>query len=577
MSNGFGSLYVGSSGLRSAQNGLNVLSNNISNIDTDGYVRRKVIYEDTFYTPFGNASVSQQQTGLGVQIGEVIHARDIFLDQAYRKENGRASFYEANYDAALEVQTQLQEMYGKAFQTAISDLYEAFAEYAKDPNDTVNQNLVIQKAQLFIARAQGVNDGLREYQLTINTKVKNDVDRVNEIGKEITKLNKEIQRIEAGNVETAMALRDQRDKDLDELSSLANITYTETVDGLVNVRLEGCEFITEVTYNEIGLHENEVTGFEEPYWKALSQPEQDKYYDVFDIYNINPLTGHDTGEIKALMLARGLGFGNYTDIKYLTSTQYDNEVSNSIVQNSQAEIDKLVNTIVTKVNDLLCPNIYYDASKHDGLLTGINEDGKEVTLSGDTIILDQEHTPVGGSGKIPPQELFTRSGSERYKKVTLSNGDELYVYQEEDIHDLSTCYSIKSLSVNTILTDNPQELPHLKQNGDVDYDLGEKIYALWEVSNYTLNPSDESPTTLGGFYTKFIGELASVGSVYKTTSESLAGTRATIEASRQSVIGVSSDEELTNMIKYQNAYNASSRYINVVNEMIEYLLNSLYS
>jgi flagellar hook-associated protein 1 FlgK len=117
----------------------------------------------------------------------------------------------------------------------------------------------------------------------------------------------------------------------------------------------------------------------------------------------------------------------------------------------------------------------------------------------------------------------------------------------------------------------------LRQNGDVDYTLGEKIYGLWEVSNYTLNPSDESPTTLGGFYTKFIGELASIGSVFKSTSESLAGTVATIESNRQSVVGVSSDEELTNMIKYQNAYNASSRYINVVNEMIEYLLNSLYS
>ena len=475
------------------------------------------------------------------------------------------------------MQTQLQELYGKAFQTAISDLYEAFAEYAKNPNDSVNQNLVIQKAQLFVSRAQGVNDGLREYQLTINTKIKNDVERVNELGKEIVELNKEIQRIEAGKMETAMALRDQRDKDLDELASLASITYTENVDGMVSVRLEGCEFITDVTYNKIGLKENGVTGFEEPYWISLSEPEKDKYYEVFDIYNINPITGHDTGEIKGLMLARGLGYGNYTDIKYLSSEQYDKEISNSVVQNAEAEIDKLVNTIVTKVNDLLCPNKKYVPAEHNNQLQGINEDGELVTLSADTIILDKENTPVGEDGKLPPQELFTRSGSQRYKKVTLSDGEEIYVYQEEDIHDLSTCYSIKSISVNVDLTDNPSHLPHLRQNGDVDYTLGEKIYSLWEVSNYTLNPSDESPTTLGGFYTKFIGELASIGSVFKSTSESLTGTVATIESNRQSVIGVSSDEELTNMIKYQNAYNASSRYINVVNEMIEYLLNSLYS
>ena len=44
---------------------------------------------------------------------------------------------------------------------------------------------------------------------------------------------------------------------------------------------------------------------------------------------------------------------------------------------------------------------------------------------------------------------------------------------------------------------------------------------------------------------------------------------------RQQVIGVSSDEELTYMTKYQNAYNAASRFINVVNEMIEHLLTQL--
>jgi flagellar hook-associated protein 1 FlgK len=44
---------------------------------------------------------------------------------------------------------------------------------------------------------------------------------------------------------------------------------------------------------------------------------------------------------------------------------------------------------------------------------------------------------------------------------------------------------------------------------------------------------------------------------------------------RQTVVGVSSDEELSNMIRFQHAYNASSRYINTVSEMIEYLINKL--
>ena len=56
------------------------------------------------------------------------------------------------------------------------------------------------------------------------------------------------------------------------------------------------------------------------------------------------------------------------------------------------------------------------------------------------------------------------------------------------------------------------------------------------------------------------------------------GVFSTVEATqsaREQVIGVSTDEELSNMIKFQNAYNASSRYINVISEMLEHILSTL--
>ena len=59
------------------------------------------------------------------------------------------------------------------------------------------------------------------------------------------------------------------------------------------------------------------------------------------------------------------------------------------------------------------------------------------------------------------------------------------------------------------------------------------------------------------------------------TATNLSQTVQSVDNQRQQVIGVSSDEELTYMIKYQNAYNASSRFINVINEMIEHLITQL--
>ncbi len=48
-----------------------------------------------------------------------------------------------------------------------------------------------------------------------------------------------------------------------------------------------------------------------------------------------------------------------------------------------------------------------------------------------------------------------------------------------------------------------------------------------------------------------------------------------IQAAREQVLGVSSDEEMSNMVMFQNAYNAASRYINVVSELMEHVISTL--
>ena len=72
-----------------------------------------------------------------------------------------------------------------------------------------------------------------------------------------------------------------------------------------------------------------------------------------------------------------------------------------------------------------------------------------------------------------------------------------------------------------------------------------------------------------------VAQVANSGSVFKSVCTSQETTVAETESARQQVAGVSDDEELSNMIKFQNAYNASSRYINVIDEMLEHIVNTL--
>ena len=593
MANGFGSLYIGAAGLQGAQVALNITSNNIANVNTTGYVRQQVVNTDRNYVTFDtSASISNQQSGLGVKIGDVVHARDVFLDKSYRTESGRQAFYAATYEAVEEVYTFYQELEGEEFQDCMEDFWTSFQELAKAPDDSVNQNLVIQKAGLFIERATAVYQGLSDYQSNINTQISNDIDRINELGKTIYELNLAIQKVEAGGIETAMTLRDERDNCLDELSSLIKISYKETPDGIVKVSCEGVEFVDEAKCYEIGKLEDKRTGFVTPYWVHLSDFENEIYDEVYSFTTeINSELNTDIGEVKALLLARGDRAADYTDIEGLTQDQYNRSTADaiatgtSVMLTAQAQLDQLVHNIIVAINDLLAPNTSVEeligatdfATLANGadFITATDAEGNTYQIYKDTQILDSKNCSTGADGELPPQELFTRIGCDRYTEVTTASGETFYIYNEEDPTDSANRYTLASVSVNQELIERETALPHMSQNGQVDYALGEKLAKLWDQELLILSPNDTNSVTFMDYYNNMIGDFGTVGSVYGTKSTSLATTVMAVDNQRTQVIGVSSDEELTKMIKYQNAYNASSRFINVVNEMIEHLVTQL--
>ena len=580
MGNTMGSLFIGVSGLQVSQNSLNTTANNLANIDTKGYVREQVLNADRNYLTLDQSTaISKQQTGLGVTIGEVIHARDVFLDKTFRTESGRSAFYSSTYETISEVETLFQELEGTAFQDILmgeNGLWVGFQEFAKDPSDTVNQNLVVQKASLFVSRSLAVYDGLRKYQNNLNTQVSDAIDRVNEIGEEIRELNIRIMSIETAGVETAMNLRDVRDTLLDELSEYGSISYKEFANGTIRVNFENVTLVDERKAYEIGKQVDEVTGFITPYWDHLSNLEKEEYYEVYDpTEEISTARKTDNGKLKAILFARGDKHATYQDIEGISAEKYDATLGNSVMMNTEAELDLLVHTIVTQINDLFCPNIRLDSD-----VTGINEMGETVTLTAGTKVLDAENCFVGAEGELPPTELFTRTGCERYSKVTAADGTVYYVYNEEDPEDTAMQYTTASIHVNPVLLESESKLPGFTQNGvpgelPVGYALGDALCALWEDDCLFLSPHDTTPVTYAEFYSKMTGEIASLGDVFQSTAEGLESTVISADNARQQVIGVSSDEELTKMIKFQNAYNAASRYINVISEMIETLITQM--
>lgn len=570
MANGFGSLYIGASGLQSAQNALNTTANNLANVNTEGYVRQQVVFSDKRYDMLKAPTlrVNAHQSGIGVDIGDVVHARDVFLDKAYRLESGRNAFYEACYETTTYVEDLLQELDGEEFKASVEDLWESFQELAKTPADSVTQNLVLQKSELLLSRAQTLYDDLKEYQANIDMQIQEDVERVNEIGQTIYELNLKIQRVESNKVETAMTLRDERDKLLDELSTYANINVREDELGFVFVTMEGVDFIYEAGYHEIQIKTDNLTNFSTPYWSHLSDPNKKLFVDVFDLdETISSEMNTDVGTIKAKMLMRGDDFGVYSDL--LTAENYKG-VQDEVVMETEAQVDLLIHEIVTAVNDAMCPNMDYTVQNDV-----YDANGNLLFAAGQTIqVLDEANCARGVDGALPPQEVYIRQGMERYSTYQI-DGKTVYVYNPENPEDSNSLYRLGNLEVNDNLKKVITLFPAYTENKAVDFKMAERLVNIWEVQGMHINPSDKYPCTFQDFYDKMISKLGTDGNVYKSSTDTLNTTTASLENSRQQVLGVSSDEELGKLIKYQSAYNASSRYITVISQMTELIVTGL--
>ena len=555
-----GSLYIGASGLRTSNDALNTTAHNMSNLDTQGYTRQQVAQGTrTYITHSRSADKNWIQTGLGVNYTRTRQERDAILDKNYRRESGRMSFYDVSAAALEEIEYILGESNeGHEFSVALigdhnganaqDGLWGAVQELAKHPTLSVNQNLFVTKAYEFLTKARKVYDSLCDYQDNMNKEVKKEVDLINKYAQEINELNKKIVRVEGGP-EHANDLRDRRNYLLDELAKFGSISYSEDSMGYVSVRFEETDLVKGSTVNEMCLYEDPQTGFYTPYWKMFASFKLDEEGNpivteegiqgakVFDLsQKISSVYNTDIGSLKSTLLARGDHRATHSELDNINPDGeyeegwYDVHVSQSIVMNIQAEFDKLVHLVTTKINEVLA-----DAAER--------------------------------ASEMNPNSDYLRDEN--------GNPYQLFQLAVDDSGKPETGWTVRNMLVNPVLRQNPSLLTFRLNEHSEDNETMEALKKIFEESIYTLNPNVTTPVNFTTYYTGLVSQIANTGSVFRAVQDNQMVATNALAYAREEIVGVSSDEELTNMIMYQNAYNASSRYINVISEMLDHLLSTL--
>ena len=346
--------------------------------------------------------------------------------------------------------------------------------------------------------------------------------------------------------------------------------------------------------------------------------------EVFDVDQAYTATDQsDVGSLLGILTARGKRFGYYTDILQASELQaikgspleqklvaeYNNTVGNCLLQRIEAQFDVMIHKVVTTINDIFAPNVNADLTG----VTGTDADGNPLNLT-DAKVLDVNRCPVGTDDDATPgTEVFSRKTSDRYTvyevdgPVYLKDEDgnqvlddkgnpialtkegqdaagnttyTLYVYNEEDVDDRGSQYTVQNLIFNEKLKSDysylpVQKNPELGATGEYDYDLFHRMFESLQVKDITLDPNALAQYGVEDYYQVMVNSLGTQGDVWGGILNHQISEVESVEDKRQQVSGVATEEEMTFMLMYQHAYNASSRYITVIDQMLEHLIERL--
>ncbi len=219
-----GVLSTGTSGLIAAQVGLSTVSDNIANVNTEGYARKEAAQDVRI--------VGGQ--GVGVQVSEVRRIADSFLSQEFRiaaAESGR-------FETMDELQQQLTALLGDPTQdrtlvSRLDDIFNAAAALANNPETTAARNTMLDALQRLDEDLNLVSDGVRDLQRQADQRIGDTVQTINDLIEQIDSLNREISRLP--DTADSNALEDQRARKLDELGALMDIRTFELGNGILAV------------------------------------------------------------------------------------------------------------------------------------------------------------------------------------------------------------------------------------------------------------------------------------------------------------------------------------------------------
>jgi flagellar hook-associated protein 1 FlgK len=448
------------------QTALQVISNNVANVNTEGYMRQTAVLDESesIQTAFG-------QLGNGVTVRKVMAIYDKYLEASVAKENNATEEWKTYESYFGRIESVLNED-NTSLTANITKFFNAWQTLSTDPTSNTARTNVGIEGENVTRSIRNIYGELGSIQTEANNNVKQTVDEINGILQSIAQLNAKIyESIGGSNDATVVSQMTQLVK---ELSGIINIqTFTDQNGGLAIMTSDGKLLVDRGIVNELGAEIPATGDFYRVVWNGSSSASMD----------ITDSIKSGSGSLKS-----------FIDIR-------DNQIPKFMTT-----INDLAKSLITEVN-----NLHY---------TGYN---------------------ANGTNEIYFFKRLNPTIQNVAAKIDVS--DEV----KADVGNIAATSSLTSTAGNDIAL--------------ALADLGS--------SSITIGVRDTT-------YTDYAASVASsIGSLSKNAqdlSEYHQNLLSTVQAQRDSVSGVTIDEEMTNLIKYQYAYQAAARLLNTADTLFSSLL-----
>lgn len=307
MSNIFGSLQIAKTGLYVSQQALNVIGNNISNANTDGYTRQTINIEsiDPSVLVRFHQGVS---SGKGATVTDIEQVRSDYIDKQLRGEYSSQNYWNTRSDEMGYIDSIINETSDhSSITSALANFYTSLSALSSNPDKPEIRTNVQQSGIKLCETLNYYYGQLVDQQNSYNNSMKTTVDSINGYLTSIADYNKQIAAYELGG-QTASSLRDKRNVAVDGLSKLINIDYSEDSDGNLNISTGGSALVSgaDATLLEA---EPELTG---------EVSGETGYYQIYRTGDSDPLE-YTSGQLKAYKDLRDGDTSDNIGIPYLLS------------------------------------------------------------------------------------------------------------------------------------------------------------------------------------------------------------------------------------------------------------------